>query len=81
MFFKNKFGDRNLHKFFSVLNLTIFYIKPLTSNNTTFFSTLSLVGYSEKDIQDIQNIRKKTQYQEIGGLFTLKNTFLQKLDV
>ena len=81
MFFKNKFRDRNLHKFFSVLNLTIFYIKPLTSNNTTFFSTLSLVGYSEKDIQDIQDIRKKTQYQEIGGLFTLKNTFLQKLDV
>ena len=43
--------------------------------------TLFLVGYLEKDIQDIQDIRKNTQYQEIGGLFTLKNTFLQKLDV
>ena len=36
---------------------------------------------SEKDIQDIQDIRKNTQYQEIGALFTPPNTFLQKLDL
>ena len=81
MFFKNKFGNRNLNKIYSALNLTITYIKPVTFNNTTFFRTLFLVGYLEKDIQDIQDIRKNIQYQEIGGLFTLKITFLQKLDV
>ena len=43
--------------------------------------TLFLVGYLEKDIQDIQDIRKNTQYQEISRLFTLQITFLQKLDV
>ena len=37
--------------------------------------TLFLVGYLEKDTQDIQDIRKNTQYQEIGDLFTLKITF------
>ena len=56
-------------------------MKPVTFNNTTFFMTLFLVGYLEKDIQDIQDIRKNTQYQEIGRLFTLQITFLQKLDV
>ena len=75
MFFKNKFGNRNLNKIFSALNLTITNIKPVTFNNTTFFRTLFLVGYLEKDIQDIQHIRKNTQYQEIGGLFTLKIPF------
>ena len=39
--------------------------------------TLFSVGYSEKDIQDIQ---KNTQYQEIGGIFILPNTFSPKLD-
>ena len=35
----------------------------------------------EKDIQDIQDIQKNTQYQKIGALFTPPNTFLQKLDL
>ena len=37
---KRMFGDRNVHKTFSALNLTIICIKPFTSNNTTFSSIL-----------------------------------------
>ena len=36
-------------------------------------------GYSEKHIQDIQDIRKNIQYQKIGGTFTSPNAFLRKL--
>ena len=35
-----------------------------------------LVRYSKKDIQNIPDIRKNTQYQEICCLFTPPNTFL-----
>ena len=37
---KRMFGDRNVHKTFSALNLTIICIKPFTSNNRTFSSIL-----------------------------------------
>ena len=40
MSLKRMFGDRNVHKTFSALNLTIICIKPFTSNNTTFSSIL-----------------------------------------
>ena len=40
--------------------------------------TLFSVGYSEKDVQDI---RKNTQYQETGSLFTSTNTCSRKLDL
>ena len=43
--------------------------------------TLFSVGYSEKDIWDIQDIQKNTQYQELPHLLTPPNTFLQKLDL
>ena len=37
---KRMFGDRNVHKTFSAVNLTIICIKPFTSNYTTFSSIL-----------------------------------------
>ena len=44
----------------------------------SLFGTLISVGYLERDIQDIKDIQKNTQYQEIGGIFTSQNTFLEK---
>ena len=46
-----------------------------------FFSMLFSVGYLRKDMEDIQDIWKNTQKQEIGDIFTSPNTYLQKLDV
>ena len=37
------------------------------------------VEYSGKDIQDIKDIRKIAQYQEIGGIFTSPYTFFTKI--
>ena len=61
------FLRKNVHKQVSIFNNTLMNI----FTNGTLFS----VRYSEKDIQDIQDIRKSTQYQEIGDLFTPPNTF------
>ena len=39
--------------------------------------TLFSVGYSENLLQNIQDIRKNTQYQAVDVIFTSPNTFSQ----
>ena len=48
---------------------------------TNYLLTIFLVGYSEKDIQNIQGIGKNAQYQEMDGIITSPNTFSRKLDI
>ena len=54
-----------------------FWLKDFVKTKGTLFSAV----YLEKDIQDIQDIRKNIQYQEIGSIFTSPDTQSQKLDV